>query len=209
MDVIVDGARNFAVEGTPADALAVVAAANDWLRQRGRAMQAVVVDGQDIPPDSLAKSLAGRATDSIQTLEIQSETLGVLVDDCLATLQQHVPELPVACRSLAQVFQGETPDAGFDPFHQLAEIWGTVKERQLMVAAILGIDLDNLEVDGESFKQLHDELNGCLEEAATAIENGDTVSLGDLLEYELAPRAERESTIVALLQEQSPAKQAG
>ena len=38
-------------------------------------------------------------------------------------------------------------------------------------------------------------------EAAQAVLDGDCILIGDLLEYELAPRAEQEARIVALLQE--------
>jgi len=209
MDVIVDGAQNFAVEGNPADALAVVSAANEWLRERGRALQAVIVDGNDLSPDALNATLEGRSLDSITTLEIQSEAVSVLVDKCLDELKQYVPELAEACRSLALVFQGEAPQEGFEPFQQLASIWRIVKERQLMVARNLDLDLDTFTIEGSSFQQLHEELNGYLQEAADALQAEDMVLLGDLLEYELAPRAERESAIVAVLQEQALAQQAG
>lgn len=46
-------------------------------------------------------------------------------------------------------------------------------------------------------------MNKFLAEAVGALESGDLVLLGDLLEYELAPRAEAEVRITALLRERT------
>jgi len=73
----------------------------------------------------------------------------------------------------------------------------------LLIANALRLDLDSMSLDGSSLKALHDDLNAQLKEAAEALENGDCILLGDLLEYELAPRAEREERIVGLLRERA------
>ena len=45
MDVVVDGERNFKVEGAPESVLAVVVAASEFLRGKHRAILVVEVDG--------------------------------------------------------------------------------------------------------------------------------------------------------------------
>ena len=203
MNVIVDRERNFQVQGEPKDVLAVVVAASQWLREKGRVIVSINVDGQSVSPESMAKDLKGRSLDDVNSIEIASDDVHTLVSTSLKELQEVLPELPNACHDIAEVFQSEEPEAGFDPFHRLAEIWGHVKVRQTQVAHALELDLDMLEVNGTSLKELHEELNGFLAEAADALEAWDCVTLGDLLEYELAPRAETEAAIVAVLQEQA------
>jgi len=100
------------------------------------------------------------------------------------------------------VFQGSEPQSGFEPFQRLAEIWEHVKSRQYLIAGALGLDFGKLEVDGRRFETMQDELNGFLAEAAGALESGDLILLGDLLEYELAPRAEQEARVTAVLRQQ-------
>jgi hypothetical protein len=51
-----------------------------------------------------------------------------------------------------------------------------------------GIDLDEAIVDGNVFRSYIDELGTALKELTTAYEGGDAVLVGDLAEYELAPR---------------------
>lgn len=199
MDVIVDGERNFEFTGEPESVLSVVAAAIEFLRERNRAIIAVTIDGQDVPADDLITALEGRTLDSVAALEVQSADVHALVNECLSSLEQALPDLPAACHSLAEVFQGEAPDEGYEPFQKLAEIWSHVKARETQIVHALDLDLEQIDVAGTPMKRIHEELNEFLHEAAEALQTNDTVLLGDLLEYELAPRAELEAQIVALL----------
>lgn len=199
MDVIVDGERNFRFEGEPQDLLSAVVAVDEWLRSRNRAMMSVKVDGETLTPESLVDALENRSLDSANALEINSAPVPELVQQCVSEMNEALPELANACRALAEVFHGETPEDGFDPFQELAGIWEHVKTRQMLIANALQLDLAQLELDGEPLSAIHDELNRFLEEAEEALRAGDCVLLGDLLEYELAPRAEREIEIAALL----------
>ena len=202
MDVIVDQEPIVLAEG-PSDMLEALGAASESLRARGRAVLAVRVDGEAIPPEQVGDRLRGMPVSEVGVLAITSEEIAVLVDDCLRELEELLPELPKVCHSLAEEFQGERPEAGYEPFHQFAQIWQTIKEREILVTSALDLDLDALGVRGAPIAEMHRELNKILDEAADALKTGDCVLLGDLLEYELAPRAEAEIEIVALLRERA------
>lgn len=203
MDVIVDGNRDFRLQGEPEDVLAAVAAVSAFLQNKGRAILAVKTDGQNIAPETLLDTLKGKSLDEVTALEVESASVAELVEGSLKDLNETLPELPKACHELAAVFQGKAPEEGFEPFQRLAELWADVKSRQMLVANALELKLDVLEVNGKNVATLHDELNQYLSEAAGALESGDLILLGDLLEYELAPRAEVETEIVALLRERT------
>lgn len=205
MEVQVDGQGNFAVQGQPKHLLELLGAVTDFLRDQGRAMVTMTIDGVAVMPDELAEFSANRPLDGIDAIAVTSRPIADLVDESLQELRASIPELATACRGLAEVFHSEVPEEGYDPFHELAGIWSHVKQREAMVANILGIDLSQLSIGDKPVHQVHTELNACLEEAAQAITSGDCVLLGDLLEYELAPRAEEEQRIVALLQEKAAA----
>lgn len=206
MDVIVDGASNYNLQGTPEDVFGAVSAVADMLRGQGRSILSVAVDGTEVSPDNIAERLKGKPLAEAGRLEIGSALTSALVEECLSGLREFLPELPQVCRNLAEVFQGEKPEEGFDPFVELAEIWGHIKTREALVANALEVDLGRLELDGKSVQSLHGELNQFLEEAEQALKDGDIILLADLLEYELAPRAELEVSIVALLQTHLPAR---
>ena len=203
MDVIVDGNRDFSLQGEPEDVLAAVAAVSEFLQKKGRAILAVKADGTSIAPDKLVDSLEGKPLAQVAALEVDSADVAELVEESLKDLSETLPELPKACRELATVFQGSSPEEGFEPFQRLAEIWANLKSREMLVANALNVKLDDLHVSGQDVAVLHEELNLYLTEAAVALESKDLVLLGDLLEYELAPRAELETQIVSLLRERS------
>ena len=203
MEVILDGQANFELQGDPQDAFAAVVAVEEYLNQNGRGMLSIKADGKDVSPANLIEELQGKALDQVSTLEIDSQEISALVDICLKELEDVLPELPKACHSLAEVFHGEAPETGYEPFQQLAEIWHNVKTRQQQIFSMLGLDTGSIELDGVSFAKMHEELNKFLNEAAEALEVCDNVCLGDLLEYELAPRSESEEKIVELLRQQA------
>jgi nucleoid DNA-binding protein len=163
----------------------------------------VQIDGQEISAGLLVETMMNKPAASARQIVITSADTRALVNESLSDMQTSLPDLPLACQELARVFQSETPDAGYEPFQQLASLWSTIKERELMVANALEISLEELQIDGLSVKQFHDELNAFLREATEALKKRDSILLADLLEYELAPRAEKESAIVAILQEKA------
>lgn len=201
MQVVLDGNRNYEFTREPEDAFAAVVELGEYLRQKGRAILSVRADNQEVPSEDLLRRLRGTAVAEIGTLEVTSGEIEALILNCLKELHEVLPELPNACRQLSAVFQSENPDEGFESFEKLAEIWQTIKARQIQLSSAMDIELETLEIDGISIGQHSEELNAYLEEAAKALEGPDYVLLGDLLEYELAPRAELESRIVGLLEE--------
>ena len=130
---------------------------------------------------------------------MESGDVNAMINESLRDLEQVIPELPTACRSLAEIFQGNAPAEGYEPFDKLAEIWSHIKTREMQVASALRVSLESIELNGKNLDTMHLELNEYLEEAISAIKSGDCVLLGDLLEYELAPRAEQEAAIVGQL----------
>ncbi len=201
MDVTIDGERNFRFEGEPPDMMSALVAINDFLRKNRRGMLAVRMDGANLMPDELVEAMADKPVSGVNTLEIDSEDLQMLVDSCLSEMEENLPDLPRVCHEMAEVFHGEEPTQGFEPFEQLAAIWRNIKSREMQVATALNIPLADLELEGQAVREMHEELNRFLKEAVEALKVQDCVVLGDLLEYELAPRAEAEARIVALLRE--------
>lgn len=206
MEVIIDGAKGFEVPADAGNVVAVLGVVGEQLSAGGRAMVGLAVDGETLTPEQVGERLANKPLAEVGELSVTSRPLLDMVNECLAELREVVPELPVVCRELAAVFQGETPDEGFEPFQELALVWGNVKLREKLVCEALGLDAGSFEVGGQPAEAQFKELNDFLEEAVQALKDGDTVLLGDLLEYELAPRAEQEAGLVALLAEQVPAK---
>ncbi|HOJ32388.1 MAG TPA: hypothetical protein PKY35_00390 [Candidatus Hydrogenedentes bacterium] len=205
MDIIIDGAKNFQPKEEPKDALSLLIEIIDFLRERGRGVLSVRLDGNKMAPDELVSCLKEKPLADIQQVEVESAEMSKLIQDALHELEEATAQLPDLCHQLAELFQSESPQHAYDPFQKLAEIWGVVKTRQIQIAQALSLDLESAEVQGTRFYEHHQALNQVLEEAAQALESGDCILLGDLLEYELAPRAEVERAIVHWLKSRSEA----
>lgn len=203
MELIIDGKTQEVLPPLPAEAMEALATIGGSLLEHGRAIVAIRVDGRAILPNRLEETLRGRTLASFATVAVDSQEVRGMVDSALEEIQDVVPSLPQICRDLAMVFQGENPSEGFEPFRKLADVWSAVKSRELQIIGALKLDAENLACDGVQIGKMHEELNGFLNEAAKALELNDLILLGDLLEYELAPRAEAESRIVALLRSQA------
>lgn len=209
MDVKVDGDTTWAWTREPVDVIDALSLIAENLRIRGRAIVAVEADGKPLQADQIGDELAGKSLEDVCGLAVVSAPVSTLVTESLDELEQVLPELPLVCHRLAEVFQGDDPESGYEPFQQLAEIWRVIKERELQVLNALDVDVDSLSLAGVPMIKAHEELNQFIEEAAGALEVRDCVLLGDLLEYELAPRAEAETEIVSLLREKAQAKTGG
>ncbi len=202
MDVIVDGNQDFQLTGDPPDVFSVIVAVDAFLQENDRAIQSVKIDGKPVTPEG-TEALRGMPLSDVAMFEVESEEIQKLVAECLDELEQELPNLPGACHELAAQFQGESPEDGFAPCDELAKAWGYVKTQEQLVINALGLDPGAVEIEGVSLETLHTDLNGRLEEAIQALQASDTVLLGDLLEYELAQRAERETQIVGLLRDKA------
>ena len=203
MDVIVDGNANFQLQGEPGDVLAAVAAVSDFLQKSGRGILTLRLDGRAIAAEDVVAELGGKPLRAARELLVESEQVTKLVDDCLSEIRDVLPDLPRACHELAAVFQGEQPEEGYEPFERLAAIWERIKAREIMAIRALGLAVDVFSVGGKPLSALHEDLNSYLMEASNALKAMDSVLLGDLLEYELAPRAETEARIVSALRDEA------
>lgn len=203
MVVKIDGetAEDFAQEGSVTDVAGRIIEA---LRAEGKAVVGIRICGVEVTPDSLQDRFAD-VDPAEAEFDITTRPLRELVLETLDEMAQSLPELPEACRKLAQVFQGENPEQGYEPFNELASVWEVVKSRQELAASALDLDFGALELKGLSVAEHLRELNGFLTEAIQALRDGDTILLGDLLEYELAPRAELEAELVAALRQHAEA----
>ena len=200
MEITLDGKKQFVLQSDPGSIGAALIEINEYLQANGRALQNIIADGRDIPAEEITPAFGQTPVSDVRRLEIVSADIRTLVKESVAELAEVVPELPVACQELAQILAGDAPEQAFAGFNQLLEIWTVLKERQTQVANSLGIELAVLELEGASLSKHEEELSGVLDTARQAMESSDFAKLADLLAYDLSALAEREGSIVQLLQ---------
>lgn len=125
----------------------------------------------------------------------------LLVQERIRELAEPISEL----RSTAQVLRTTIPEVS-----EVSVLLQTGKDREAMAAVVRftelsdklirlygilvrqgKIDLSASMVQGERFAAFYEDLNGVLRELSEAMAAADSVLVGDLLEYEIAPRLEK------------------
>ncbi len=201
MEVLIDGVKGFDFTTSPDTLQSALNEIMNYLHTQQLAMVKLKVNEQEVYPGRSLESIQEMSVSNIRTLEISTYPVQHLIEESIADLELYSPELSELCRGIAQVFQSENPDEGFDPFQKLSAIWSEIKKREAIIVNVLSPHLIQENPTIQMIKEHHDELNRVLEEAYKSLENKDCIGLGDLLEYELAPHAEKEPEIVNQLKQ--------
>ncbi len=201
MEVIIDGVKGFTFTKPYNTLQSALNEIMDYLSKEHLAMVKLKVNEQEVYPGKSLEAIQDMNTSNIITLEINTYPILQLVEESIADLELYTPELADLCREIAKVFQSEKPDEGFEPFQKLSGIWGEIKKRESLIINLLGSHLDKTDPTNQKIQKHHDELNKVLEDAYKSLESEDCIGLGDLLEYELAPIAEKEPDVVKQLKQ--------
>jgi hypothetical protein len=135
------------------------------------------------------RSLAGEG--------LSPEYLGVLAAERLMELKDPREEINRA-ESLVSAVAGRLADLPLDiqtgkdgRAAETVQLFSRIAEklfRLLFIMKSSGLSLDTLVIDNRKAKDFMDEFNAALQELNAAYESRDAVLIGDLAEYELAPR---------------------
>lgn len=204
MQIIVDGKSGFELESGVDSIAGALELLVEHLDVQGRGLLALSIDGDPVLPDDLSATVGERGIDEIEVLEVQSASYRELIEESIREAMDVVPELHVACLTLAEIVAGDSPQDGFAQFNDLKEIWEAVKERQQQIAEVLNVSPDTVTVEKDSIATLHTNLTECLDKASKALESGDFAALSDILSYDLAALAELERAIFDALRAHLP-----
>lgn len=199
MEIVLDGQPHFPLQSNPDTVGSALLEINAYLQERGRALQAVSLDGRNVPADELTPEFGQRPVSRVQRLEVTSARTVDLVRESLSEVEAVLPELPVACQTLAGILAGDGPEEGRASFNQLLEVWDALRQRRVQVIDALGLDAGELALEGKSLRARETELGELLSRVRDAVAQGDHATASDLLAYELSTMAEQEASIISLL----------
>ena len=191
MSVFVDD-EQVALAGN--DLASLLGAAQQHLQPSGRVVVDVMIDGESLSGEQLGQQdqveTAGREV-RLYTADPRS----LAVD----TLQQVRERLGEAKRMQDEAAEQLQQDEASEALQQVAsaiEVWLQTQQAVQNSAALLQVDLDAIEVDGEAVSALTDELAQQLQNLKQLINDGDTVGLADALAYEWPGTTEKWDRLV-------------
>lgn len=185
MDILVNGTNvNFTLE-TERTLGEVLGSVEEACEEAGQTVISVRIDGTEVPAEGLDAVFA-REIASVSRVELDT----LAREDILSILNAIGEELTRSVPLLEDI-----------PVHLLTGKDQTVMEtihafsvqiqklyRMLPLLSLTGISADRLMVDAVPLDSYPSELAPLLGELLTALERKDTVTVGDIAEYELAPR---------------------
>ncbi len=172
------------------------------LQAKGRAMQTVELDGENIAADELTMAVAGTPGAQVGRLWVTSARVGDLVLEAIGEVEAVLPELPVACQALATVFAGDDPGEGLEPLGDLLEIWEGLRESRERVAGALNLALAAIPFEGGTAESYEAALEAMIGRVHDAVEKQDFKAAADLIAYDLNEFAEREPDLFKQLRAQ-------
>ncbi|GEM_PF-512481 len=201
MKVIINGNEELAIPESARTLNDALTALVEYLHSKKLGLVKLRVNEQDVYPGDSLNSVQNMNILNIHKLEATAVPILQLLKESITDLEKYTPELSSICYAIADLFQSENPNDGLIPFQKLTEIWGEVKNREAVIVNTVSRYLDKENSIVNEIVIHHNELNQFLNEAYNALEKGDIVSLSDILQYELAPRAEKEVNIVNILKQ--------
>lgn len=134
------------------------------------------------------RSLIVRSIDSPDVLIASIRQVGEDLDGQLAGIQ-----------AAAVAFQTGKDAEGSERLREFVDFIYRYIRTCYQIVPVFGIDLSEIEVDGESLEQKNHTLRDHLHEVTTIMESGDIISLSDILEYEIRPALENLGDYIDML----------
>jgi hypothetical protein len=188
MQVLLDGNPIDVPQPSLADALAVATA--DAAR-RGRLIVEVKADGVVVPDDKLGNPSNEPST--IRELRLLSAEPRALVRHTILEAVGALETAQAEQAKAAELIQSGNPEEALNTLQVAMLTWQAVRDVVARSAAVLGLDLDTIDLpgveEGLNFKTATKDLLGHLSQMRTALDQQDWSALSDIVGYDLDAQA--------------------
>lgn len=161
----------------------LIDAARQQLAEGGRVVVEVHVDGQALGQEQLA-ALQAEPLNEQQEVRLFSADPKQLAVETLQQVDERLTDAGVAQSEAADLLQQDQPGPAFRKVAASVEAWLQVQQAVLHSAMLLGIQLDDLQINGQPAHTLTSLALERLQELKAHLQANDTVALADALAYE-------------------------
>ena len=175
----------------------VLTSASQGLAGDGRVLVEVMLDGKRLTGDELDKHQHTALGDT--EVRLTSADPKALALSTLEQIREHLPHAGTLHEVAAEQLQADHPSEAMEHIAAAVEVWMQTQEAVLGSAGLVGLGLDEVEVDGEPMSAFTDELIQQLHGLKDLIAAKDTVALADALAYEWPAVVHRWDALIAAL----------
>ena len=151
------------------------------LRSGSRKLDGTEIDRRDAL--LLKKPVEDFALLEIETIEVRKKALRALGE-----VRSHLPGIIQKIKSVSEEIQSGNLVGGYKMLGSCAEMMNLIVRVVEEVRALMGIEMSALETTDTSATKLLEDVRDVLKETKQALDSRDTVTVADLMEYELAPK---------------------
>lgn len=175
----------------------LLASARRELQSQGRVVVEVKLDGRTLPAEELEQC----GSDSVGGAEVRlySADTRSLAIDALEQVRYRLGAARQQQGAAADLLQQDKAVEALQQVAQATEAWLQVQQAVQMAAAMGGINLDALEVDGRPVSELMEGLVAGLRNLKELLTHRDTVALADALAYEWPELTDRWDRLIEVM----------
>ena len=169
----------------------------EHIAHQRRVAARLTVDGRE-PELGNMEVLRAMRTDE-HTIHIDTANPREMALDALSAMEQALGQADADKDQAAELLQQNQTQAALAQLSACLVTWQQAQQCMAQSAQLVGIDLDQVQVDGEDLQAVVSRFAEQLREIRRALEDQDYVALGDVLTYELGETARQwRSAIVSL-----------
>lgn len=193
MNIILDG-NDDAMSCEDTDNLAgIIGEIKEYLNGLGKLITSVTLDGNPLTLDSIPDGLV----EPFISLEICTEMGDEMPTKMMLEVQGSLGRLKQVMMDTANKIQQGSIEEAMVLFAAVCDGWDTIHHAIETLARFKGLDLDSVEVDGESGVSILAHPAEFLREMEEALTTKDYITVADILEFEIAPLFPRFEKLVS------------
>ncbi len=159
-----------------------------FLATNGRHAVSAVVDGERLSQTDT--TLMKKPVDDFDLLEITTLDVRKQALSALAEVRLHLPGIVRKVIQVSEQIQSGDLVPGYKTLGGCADLLNVIIRVIEEVRSLVGIELNTLDLKGDSAMDRLEKVRDILKETKQALDSRDTVTVADLMEYELAPGIE-------------------
>lgn len=160
----------------------------------GRLVVEIRLDDQPLSPEQIEEALEEPIAE--REVHLVTAEAGELASTVLEQIEAALEEVKLKQERAGELLQQDEAGEAMQQLGEVISVWLQAQQAIAQSATLAGIELGSLAVDGRSFDELAAELVERLEELKNLIQSSDTVSLGDVLQYEWPELTDRWKSLV-------------
>jgi hypothetical protein len=172
----------------------LIEAVQEAAAEKNEVVIGVVLNGMRLSPEEQVTQ-ADRELLSDDEAAFEVQDASAVLAGALEQTRDSLPQLQDKLIRVAAALQSGARQEAFSLFSDCLAYWRQVIVLLQVSQACLGYDPEQLQIEGRSVQEINDELLATLQQTKEAMEQGDLVSLSDLLEYELVAKVREERAL--------------